>query len=57
MSSATTIFLALLALTFALSYGWITEYVTLLGLNRPDAKPYEGGKCRKIEGHYLLEII
>jgi len=43
--------------TIALSYNWINEWVTITGLLKPNISPYEGGKCRLIEGIEACEDI
>jgi arylesterase/paraoxonase len=45
-----TIFIAIFAIFIAVSFNHFYEFYTVLGINKPSIKPYENGKCRKIEG-------
>lgn len=56
MQNAATIIVIIIAVITALSYNWIDESITIYGFRRPDIKPYEGGKCRVIEGHYISDL-
>ncbi|RGB29413.1 hypothetical protein C1646_322505 [Rhizophagus diaphanus] len=57
MQTAATIIVIIIAVITALSYNWIDESITIYGFKRPDIKPYEGGKCRVIEGIETCEDI
>jgi arylesterase/paraoxonase len=57
MQTATTIIFIILAVIAALSRDWVDEWITIVGIRKPDIKPYEGGKCRVIKGHYISDIF
>ncbi|CAB4400487.1 uncharacterized protein OCT59_028194 [Rhizophagus irregularis] len=57
MFRSITILVLIFAIITALSYNWIYEFYTVFGYNRPHIKPYENGKCRKIEGVEACEDI
>ncbi|RIA93872.1 hypothetical protein C1645_761483 [Glomus cerebriforme] len=57
MQTSTAIFFIIFTLISALSYDWFGEWITLLGFRRPDIGPYQGGKCRLIEGVETCEDI
>ncbi|GBB86621.1 hypothetical protein RclHR1_01300006 [Rhizophagus clarus] len=52
-----TILITIVVIIIAISYNWFNEFYTIVGYSRPPIKPYENGKCRKVEGVEACEDI
>ena len=51
-----TIFVTIVVILFAVYYNWLYELYIVFGFTRPLIEPYNGGKCKRIEGGYWFTI-
>uniref|UniRef100_A0A1D1YQV1 Serum paraoxonase/arylesterase 1 n=1 Tax=Anthurium amnicola TaxID=1678845 RepID=A0A1D1YQV1_9ARAE len=57
LQNTVTVFITIFAVLLAINYNWFYETYIIFGYNQPNIKPYENGKCRKIEDVGACEDI